>query len=80
MKKQNYIIFLGVLIIYLVYVNTKGRYKRDIIQINNNIVKEEEIKEEIKEPRKYYDSRYYPRKRMAVNVPTRGEPPEYQQV
>jgi len=77
MKKQNYIIFIGLLIIYLVYVNTKSRYKRDIIQINN-IVKEKE--EEIKEPRKYYDSKYYPRKRMAVNVPTRGEPPEYQQV
>ena len=78
MKKQHYLIFLGFIIVYLVYVNTKSRYKkRDIIQINN-IVKEEE--EESKEPRKYYDSRFYPRKRMAVNVPTRGEPPEYQQV
>ena len=79
MKKQHYLIFLGFIIVYLVYVNTKSRYKkRDIIQINN-IVKEEE-EEESKEPRKYYDSRFYPRKRMAVNVPTRGEPPEYQQV
>ena len=78
MKKQHYLIFLGFIIVYLVYVNTKSRYKkRDIIQINN-IVKEEE--EESKEPRKYYDSRFYPRKRMAINVPTRGEPPEYQQV
>ena len=78
MKKQKYIILLGLLIIYLVYTNTKTRYKkRNIIQINN-IVKDKE--EEITEPRKYYDSRHYPRKRMAINVPTRGEPPEYQQV
>ena len=77
MKKQNYIILLGLVIIYLVYTNTKTRYKpRDHIQININ---KEEVKEH-EEPRKYYDSRFYPRKRMAVNVPTRGEPPEYQQV
>ena len=33
-----------------------------------------------KEPRRYYDSRYHPRKAMRINVPTRGEPPAYQQV
>ena len=32
------------------------------------------------EPRRYYDSKYYPRKAMRINVPTRGEPPSYQQV
>ena len=78
MNKQNYIILLGLLIIYLVYVNTKRRYgTKNIIQINTE---EKEKNEEIKEPRKFYDSRFYPRKRMAINVPTRGEPPEYQQV
>lgn len=79
MKKQNYIIILGLLILYLVYKNTKSRYsKGKIIYINNNNIIEKE--EEIIEPRKHYDSRFYPRKRMAINVPTRGEPPEYQQV
>jgi len=65
--------------LYLVYSNTKSRYRprKEIIQINNII---EEKKPELKEPRKYYDSRYYPRKRVDINVPTRGEPPEYQQV
>jgi hypothetical protein len=82
MKKQQYLILLGFIIIYLVYSNTKTRYsqKRDIIQINNIVKEDKEEEEESKEPRKYYDSRFYPRKRMAVNVPTRGEPPEYQQV
>ena len=79
MKKQNYIIILGLLILYFVYNNTKSRYSREkIIYINNNIIEKE--KEEIIEPRKHYDSIFYPRKRMAINVPTRGKPPEYQQV
>jgi len=79
MKKQNYIIILGLLILYFVYNNTKSRYSKEkIIYINNNIIEKEE--EEIIEPRKHYDSRFYPRKRMAINVPTRGEPPSYQQV
>jgi hypothetical protein len=80
MKKHNYIIILGLLILYFVYTNTKSRYsKGKIIYINNNIIEKEE-EEEIIEPRKHYDSRFYPRKRMAINVPTRGEPPSYQQV
>ena len=32
------------------------------------------------EPKRYYDSKYHTRKRMRINVPTRGEPPSYQQV
>jgi hypothetical protein len=60
--------------------------------ININIIKEkkpeiniEEVKiiredETIREPKRYYDSRYYPRRDMRINIPTRGEPPEYQQV
>ena len=61
------------------YSNTKSRYKprKEIIQINTII---EDKEPELKEPRKYYDSRYYPRKRVDINIPTRGEPPEYQQV
>ena len=66
MKKQNYIIILGLLILYFVYKNTKSRYSKEkIIYINNNIIEKEE-KEEIIEPRKHYDSRFYSRKRMAI--------------
>jgi len=36
--------------------------------------------EELEEPKRYYDSKYTTRDRMRINVPTRGEPPPYQQV
>lgn len=75
MKKQNYIIILCLLIMYLFFVNTKSRYKEKIIYI-----KEEIPEKEIIEPKKHYDSKFYPRKAMEINVPTRGEPPDYQQV
>ena len=53
--------------------------------ININIIndrKPEIIKERkvIEEPKRFYDSRYYPRRDMRINIPTRGDPPEYQQV
>ena len=80
MKKQNYLIFIGLLILYLVYSNTKARYTKEKIIYINNVIEDSSDEEEIIEPRKHYDSKYYPRKRMAVNVPTRGEPPSYQQV
>lgn len=75
MKKQNYLIFVGLLIIYLVYSNTKTRYSRERVIHINNIIEDSSDEEEIIEPRKHYDSRFYPRKRMAINVPTRGDPP-----
>lgn len=40
----------------------------------------DDYEEELEEPKRYYDSKYTTRKRMRINVPTRGEPPEYQQV
>jgi hypothetical protein len=53
--------------------------------ININIIndrKPEIIQERkvIEEPKRHYDSRYYPRRAVRINVPTRGEPPDYQQV
>jgi len=53
--------------------------------ININIIndrKPEIIQERkvIEEPKRHYDSRYYPRRDMRINIPTRGEPPPYQQV
>jgi len=46
---------------------------------------EEEYEDEndennISEPKRYYDSKYTTRQQMRINVPTRGEPPSYQQV
>ena len=75
-KNDNLMIFVGLLCLYLLYQNTK---KRDIIQIKN-IIKDKKDVTEIDEPRRFYDSRFISRKGMAINVPTRGEPPEYQQV
>lgn len=79
MKKQNYIVLLGLLIICFVYLNTKSRYMKPKI-IYKEIFKENIKDEENIEPKKHYDSKFYPRERMAINVPTRGEPPDYQQV
>ena len=75
-NNNNQMIFVGLLLLYLLYHNTQ---KRDIIQIKNIIPDKKEVSE-IDEPRRFYDSRFISRKGMAINVPTRGEPPEYQQV
>jgi len=77
-KKNNnpllYIIGFG--IIYLLY---KESQKKNIINVNNIIRDTNEVSE-IDEPRRFYDSKFISRKQMAINVPTRGEPPDYQQV
>ena len=89
MKKSN-ITFLYIIIGLLFLIIILREIDNDI---NINIIKDKvsekidetdkeltEIKEKIIEPKKYYDSRYYPRKAMRINVPTRGEPPDYQQI
>ena len=76
-KKDNiFFILIGLGIFYLIYQESQ---KKDIIQVNN-IIKDKKEVTEVDEPRRFYDSRYISRKGMAINVPTRGEPPEYQQV
>ena len=88
-------IFLLVVLALFLYVNTRhnrsldsqrsGSEKhvtfsddRDVLIYNSETpVSVSDIPEE---PRRYYDSKYYPRKAMRINVPTRGEPPSYQQV
>ena len=76
-KKDNmFLILIGLGIFYLIYQESQ---KKDIIQVNN-IIKDKKEVTEVDEPRRFYDSRYISRKGMAINVPTRGEPPEYQQV
>jgi len=85
MKKSN-ITFLYIVIGLLFLVIILREIDNDI---NINIIKEkvsdtidevEEVKEKIIEPKRYYDSKYHPRRAMRINVPTRGEPPPYQQV
>ena len=78
MKKNNNFLLFGVIII-LAYLYLQEKNKNDVnIYITDSSSSDEEDLYE--EPIRYYDSRYYPRKRMDINVPTRGEPPEYQQV
>ena len=80
MAKKNtnimmYIIGFGIL--FLIY---KDSLKKNTIHITNTISKEEDEINTLKEPRRHYDSKYISRKGMAINVPTRGESPDYQQV
>lgn len=87
-KKDNFFLLLiGLGILYLIYQNSKD--KDTDIHINNyhnrprrNLRRHNRRhhKPKIEEPKKYYDSKYMDREDMEINVPTRGEPPEYQQV
>tara|TARA_B100000427_G_C15392579_1_gene543995 strand:- start:240 stop:776 length:537 start_codon:yes stop_codon:yes gene_type:complete len=85
MRKSNINFFYIVIgILFLVLILRETDLDKDIninIIDNKNIEDENETQEEIiKEPKRYYDSRYHPRRAMRINVPTRGEPPAYQQV
>jgi hypothetical protein len=77
-KKNNnalvYIIGFGIL--YLLYKESK---KKNIINVTNILPDKKEVSA-LDEPRRFYDSKFISRGQMAINVPTRGEPPEYQQV
>tara|TARA_B100000214_G_scaffold354412_1_gene311286 strand:+ start:707 stop:1210 length:504 start_codon:yes stop_codon:yes gene_type:complete len=75
-KNDNTLLFLiGIGILYLIYKDSQV----DIIQVNN-IIKNKKRAKRINEPRRFYDSKYISRKDMEINIPTRGEPPDYQQV
>ena len=77
MKKQSNFIFIGIILI-LGYLYLQEKNTNEInIYIADLETDEEDIYDE---PIRYYDSKYYSRQRMDINVPTRGEPPEYQQV
>ena len=63
------------------YVNRNHNMSRDkpetvIIQD----VTDDLDREIIREPKRFYDSKYHSRRQMAINVPTRGDAPSYQQV
>ena len=79
MKKDNTYIFIGFLIVILLIIHQNDK------EININILKDdkedtEDTDLDDQEPKRYYDSRYHTRNKMRINVPTRGEPPSYQQV
>ena len=85
MRKSNInFLYIVIGILFLIVILREYDIDKDIhINIINDKKIEDEIieKEEIiKEPKRYYDSRYHPRRAMRINVPTRGEPPAYQQV
>ena len=85
MRKNNTIflyLIIGLLFLIIILRQEDDDGEKDI---NINILRDDhggrdEYDEPIKEPKRYYDSRHYPRRAMRVNVPTRGEPPSYQQV
>ena len=76
MKKDNTYILIGFLIVILFIIHQNDK------EININILKDnkEDTYLDDQEPKRYYDSRYHSRNKMRINVPTRGEPPSYQQV
>jgi hypothetical protein len=77
MKKDTLYIVIGLLIVILFIIKQGSGKNLDIkifnLDDNDGVLDDQE-------PKRYYDSKYHTRKRMRINVPTRGEPPSYQQV
>ena len=70
-NKLLYFLFI-ILFLYFIF-DQDDNYEINIYQIKEN-------KNKINNPERYYDSKYVTRERMSINVPTRGEPPSYQQI
>ena len=70
-NKLLYFLFI-ILFLYFIF-DQDDNYEINIYQIKEN-------KNKINSPERYYDSKYVTRERMSINVPTRGEPPSYQQI
>ena len=77
MKKNTLYMFIGLLIVLIFIVQSEKDLTINIISDNDT---DDTDDEPVKEPKRYYDSKYHPRRAMGVNVPTRGEAPPYQQV
>ena len=82
--KSNLFIFL-ILILFLVLNYTHSQNKDNNIFIIKDSEDEDDDESIPNEPRRFYDSRFITRKQMKtnqvpINVPTRGEPPSYQQI
>ena len=76
MKKDTLYTLIGLLIVIIFIIQQNNDLNINIISDDNDDVYDESIKE----PKRYYDSKYHTRRAMRVNVPTRGEAPPYQQV
>ena len=77
MKKDTLYMLIGLLIVIIFIIKTDKDLNINIISDND---KDDVYDDSIKEPKRYYDSKYHTRRAMRVNVPTRGEAPPYQQV
>jgi len=80
--KSNLFLFL-ILILFIVLNYTHSQKDNNIFLIENS--EDREAQNIPNEPRRFYDSRYVTRKQMKtnqvpINIPTRGEPPPYQQI
>ena len=73
MKRNILILIILILSLFIILLHHKN-HSNDIIYLSDD---DENIPSE---PKRYYDSKYITRKQMKINVPTRGEPPSYQQL
>ena len=77
MKKDTLYMLIGLLIVIIFIIQQNNDLNINIISDND---KDDDYDQSIKEPKRFYDSKYHTRREMRVNVPTRGEAPSYQQV
>jgi len=75
MKDNTFFILIILLLLFFFMRQNEYNYQINIVDSSD-----EEDDNIIQEPKRYYDSKYHTRGRMRINVPTRGEPPSYQQV
>jgi hypothetical protein len=80
MKKDTLYTLIGLLIVIVFIIQTNKDLNINIISDTDVYDENDEHDQSIKEPKRYYDSKYHTRRSMRVNVPTRGEAPSYQQV
>ena len=80
MKKNTLVLIIVALglFIFLSNKNQQQEINKEIIYITSD--SEDEDDDIPSEPSRYYDSKYTTRQQMRINVPTRGDPPSYQQV
>jgi hypothetical protein len=76
--KKNTLVLIIVALGLLLFVSNQKQDK-EIIYLSSD--SEDDDDDDVpSEPSRYYDSKYTTRQQMRINVPTRGEPPSYQQV
>ena len=79
-------LLIGIIIALVCLFLKQGDNEKQIIYLSESDDEDNENNENNEnneipaEPRRYYDSKYTTRQQMRINVPTRGEPPSYQQV